>query len=92
MSNKKPTSVLETLHEDYGLLAEEQDPAKITDVLRRIADGIEKGEIAPLGFTYGFTAHVEGTGGAPRAVIDVDFIETKVIEDRRAEVPEKPEA
>lgn len=87
MAKKQPTSVLETLHKDYGLLAEEQDPAKITDVLRRIADGIENGQIMPLGFTYGFTAHVEG--GAPRAVIDVDFTELKVIEDRRADAPEE---
>lgn len=90
MSNKKPTSVLEELHKDYGLLPEEQDPAKITAALRGIADGIENGSIMPLGFTFGFTAHVEG--GAPRAVIDVDFIETKLIEDRREDAPEKPEA
>lgn len=84
--NKETQSILQGIHDDYGLLAQEQDPKKVTDTLRRLADGIESGEIGILGFTYGFTAHVEQF---PRAVIDLDFIEHKLIDAKRAEAPEK---
>lgn len=79
-------SVLQAIHEDYGLLGQEQDPKKVVAVMRRLADGIESGDIGLLGFTYGFTAHVDSF---PRAVIDLDFIENKLIDAKRAEAPEK---
>lgn len=84
--NKDAESVLQSIHDDYGLLAQEQDPKKVADVLRRLADGMENGDVGLLGFTYGFTNHVQGF---PRAVIDLDFQENKVIDARRAEAPEK---
>ncbi len=82
----QPEPVLQKLFDDYGLLAQEQDPAKVTDALRRLADGIENGDIHLLGFTFGFTAHVEDF---PRAVIDLDFMEKKLIDAKRETAPEK---
>lgn len=84
---KKTDSILQAIHDDYGLLAQEQDPKKVADVMRRLAEGIENGDIGLLGFTYGFTAHIEA--GFPRAVIDLDFQENKVIDARRADAPKK---
>lgn len=80
------TSVLDGIYQDYGLLAQEQDPKKVADVLRRLADGIENtGDVKLLGFTFGFTNE---TDAYPRAVIDVDFMETKLISSRRENAPE----
>jgi len=88
MAKKQPQSILQSIHDDYGLLAQEQDPKKVADVMRRLADGVENGEIGLLGFTYGFTTHVEDF---PRAVIDLDFMEHKLIQERREQAPKKPE-
>lgn len=85
--SENKVSILQTLHDDYGLLAQEQDPAKVIDVLRRLADGIEKKQIGILGFTYGFTTHIEDF---PRAVIDLDFIEHVLITEKRADAPKAP--
>lgn len=85
----KTTSVLQGLFDDYGLLAQEQDPKKVTDCLRRLADGVEKGDLGLLGFTFGFTAH---TGeDLPRAVVDIDFVEHKLIQEKRNTAPEEGE-
>jgi len=90
MAKKQPEtkSVLTDLFNDYGLLAQEQDPAKVTDCLRRLADGIENGDIGLLGFTFGFTAHVDDF---PRAVVDLDFMERKLIDKKRETAPANPE-
>jgi len=85
MAKKQPQSVLQSIHDDYGLMAQEQDPKKVADTLDRLSAGIKSGEIGILGFTYGFTNTV---GDLPRAVIDLDFMEHKVIQDRRADAPE----
>lgn len=84
-TTNKPVSILQSIHDDYGLMAQEQDPKKVMDTLRRLADGIEKGEIGLLGFTYGFT---NTAGDLPRAVIDLDFMEHKLMKERRADAPE----
>lgn len=81
-------SVLDSIYQDYGLLAQEQDPKKVAEVLRRLADGMENGPVELLGFTFGFTNEA---GTLPRAVIDVDFVEHKLIADRRETAPEAPE-
>ena len=87
--SKKPAenkSVLDSIYQDYGLLAQEQDPKKVADIMHRLADGVLTGDISLLGFTFGFTAHVDQF---PRAVIDLDFMENKLIDAKRAEAPEK---
>jgi len=81
-------SVLDSIYQDYGLLAQEQDPVKVMDILRRLADGIENGDLGLLGFTFGFTSEAEAF---PRAVIDLDFMEHKLIAARRETAPEGPE-
>lgn len=95
MSDNKPTettetkSVLDSIYQDYGLLAQEQNPKKVADILRRIADGIENtGDIQLLGFTFGFTNEADAY---PRAVIDIDFMEKKLISYLRDTAPEAPE-
>lgn len=85
--NKDAESVLQGLYDDYGLLAQEQDPKKVAAIMHRLADSVESGDVSLLGFTFGFTVHVEA--GFPRAVIDLDFQENKVIDARRATAPEK---
>jgi hypothetical protein len=86
MAKKQTKSILQGLYDDYGLLPQEQDPKKVADIVRRLADGMESGEVGLLGFTFGFTAHVDSL---PRAVIDLDFIENKLIQDKRATAPKK---
>lgn len=81
-------SVLDSIYQDYGLLAQEQDPKKVADVMRRLADGVENGEVGLLGFTFGFTNEA---GQLPRAVVDLDFTEHKLIAARRESAPEAPE-
>lgn len=84
----EPKSVLDSIYQDYGLLAQEQSPTKVATILRRLADGMENtGDIQLLGFTFGFTNEADAY---PRAVIDIDFMEKKLISDLRDTAPEAP--
>lgn len=84
-SSKKVESILQNIHNDYGKLPQEFDPKKVVDTLRRLADGVEKGEVQTLAFTYGFTS---AAGEFPHAIVDFDFVEHKLIEARREEKAE----
>jgi len=84
--NVEEKSILDGIYQDYGLLGQEQDPKKVADIMRRLADGVENGEIGLLGFTFGFTVSVDQF---PRAVVDLDFMEHKLIDAKRASAPEQ---